>query len=65
MVHRLFAVESAVGLSEVLAGPETHLPEPGLLFLSPVRRERSTTLQPSESRARMPRSPAWYSVAFK
>jgi len=35
-----------VRLCEVLAGPETHLPEPGLLFHSSVRHERSTTLEP-------------------
>jgi hypothetical protein len=35
-----------VRLTEVLAGPETALPEPGLLFHSNVRHERSTELQP-------------------
>jgi len=34
-------------LTEVLAGPETALPEPGLLFHSPIRHERSKVLQPS------------------
>jgi hypothetical protein len=33
-------------LTEVLAGPETQLPEPGLLYHSPIRNERSTSLQP-------------------
>ncbi|WP_422926906.1 DUF2617 family protein [Singulisphaera sp. PoT] len=35
-----------VRLTEVLAGPETLLPEPGLLFHSSVRHERSTMLEP-------------------
>ena len=35
-----------VRLTEVLVGPRTSLPEPGRLFQSPVRRERSTTLEP-------------------
>jgi hypothetical protein len=35
-----------VRVTEVLAGPETHLPDLGLLFHSPIRRERSTTLRP-------------------
>jgi hypothetical protein len=35
-------------VSEVLAGPETILPEPGLLFHSPVRRERAATLRQGE-----------------
>jgi Protein of unknown function DUF2617 len=38
-----------VRLTEVLAGPETLLPEPGLLFHSPIRRERSTSLRPGGS----------------
>jgi Protein of unknown function DUF2617 len=33
-------------LTEVLAGPETVLPEPGLLYHTPIRNERSTTLRP-------------------
>src|SRR4051812_22272057 len=36
----------ALRLSEVLAGPETHLPEPGLLFHSHLNRERTATLRP-------------------
>lgn len=32
-------------LCEVLSGPETLLPEPGLLYHSPVRHERSATLR--------------------
>ena len=35
-----------VRLTEILAGPETTLPEPGLLFHSAIRSERSTTLSP-------------------
>jgi hypothetical protein len=34
-------------LTEILSGPETALPEPGLLFHSHLRRERSTLLRPS------------------
>jgi hypothetical protein len=34
-------------LTEILSGPETVLPEPGLLFHSHLRRERSTLLRPS------------------
>lgn len=34
-------------VSEVLCGPETPLPEPGLMFHSPVVRERSIELHPS------------------
>jgi hypothetical protein len=33
-------------ISEILSGPNTILPEPGLLFHSPVRHERSANLQP-------------------
>ena len=35
-----------VRLTEVLAGPSTELPEDGLLFRSPIRRERSASLRP-------------------
>jgi Protein of unknown function DUF2617 len=34
-------------LTEILSGPETVLPEPGVLFHSHLRRERSTVLRPS------------------
>ncbi len=34
-------------MTEVLAGPETVLPESGLLFHSPIRHERTSTLRPS------------------
>jgi hypothetical protein len=33
-------------VTEVLSGPETVLPEPGILFHCPLRRERSTLLRP-------------------
>ncbi|MGE5755010.1 MAG: DUF2617 family protein [Planctomycetaceae bacterium] len=33
-------------ISEILCGPVTVLPEPGLIFHSPVRHERSTALRP-------------------
>lgn len=33
-------------LTEVLAGPLTPLPEPGVLFQSPIRHERMATLRP-------------------
>jgi hypothetical protein len=45
--HAITFRSGTVRLTEVLAGPETHLPEPGLLFHSPVRHERSMTLEPS------------------
>jgi hypothetical protein len=35
-------------LTEVLCGPETVLPEPGLLYHSPVRHERTATLRQGE-----------------
>ena len=35
-------------LTEVLAGPETTLPETGLLFHAPVRRERTASLRPGD-----------------
>jgi Protein of unknown function DUF2617 len=38
-----------VRLNEVLSGPDTTLPEPGLLFHSSVRHEKSTALQPGGS----------------
>lgn len=44
--HAVILRSGAIRLSEVLAGPETSLPEPGLLFHSQVRQERSTSLHP-------------------
>ncbi len=35
-----------VRLTEILAGPSTLLPEPGLLFHSPIRHERAAVLRP-------------------
>lgn len=45
--HAITFRSGPVRVTEILAGPETVLPELGLLFHSPVRRERSTTLHPS------------------
>lgn len=36
-----------IRMTEVLAGPETTLPEPGLLFHSAVRNERTASFQPA------------------
>jgi hypothetical protein len=36
-------------ITEILSGPETVLPEPGVLFHSHLRRNRSTSLRPSGS----------------
>jgi hypothetical protein len=44
--HVIVWRSGSIRLTEVLAGPETALPEPGLLFHSSVRRERSTSLRP-------------------
>jgi hypothetical protein len=44
--HAISFRSGSIRLTEILAGPETHLPEPGLLFHSPIRRDRSMTLQP-------------------
>ena len=45
--HALSYRMGGVRLTEILAGPETLLPEPGLLYHSPIRHERSTALRPS------------------
>ena len=47
--HAVVFRSGAVRLTEVLAGPETLLPESGLLFHSPIRHERTTTLRPNAS----------------
>ena len=47
--HAISFRSGAIRLTEVLAGPETHLPEPGLLFHSAIRRERSTALRPGDA----------------
>jgi hypothetical protein len=47
--HAVVFRSGGVRLTEVLAGPETLLPEPGLLFHSTIRHERTATLRPSPS----------------
>jgi Protein of unknown function DUF2617 len=47
--HAIIFRSGAIRLSEVLAGPETHLPEPGLLFHSSIRRERTMSLRPGDA----------------
>ena len=47
--HAVVFSSGSVRLSEVLSGPETVLPEPGRLFHSHLRRERSTMLRPGGS----------------
>ncbi len=44
--HVIIFRSGSVRLTEVLCGPETLLPEPGLLFHSTIRHERSATLRP-------------------
>jgi Protein of unknown function DUF2617 len=46
--HAIVWRSGLVRLSEVLTGPDTVLPEPGLLFHSTVRHERSTALRPDD-----------------
>src|SRR4051794_37468267 len=46
--HAIIWRSGPARLSEVLAGPETLLPEPGLLFHSALRAERSAALRPSD-----------------
>ena len=46
--HAIHWSSGATRLTEVLAGPETVLPEAGLLFHSNLRHERSTVLRPRE-----------------
>ena len=38
-------------MTEVVAGPDTLLPEPGLVFHSPIKHERSTTIGPKAGAA--------------
>jgi hypothetical protein len=45
--HSVVFGSPSLRLTEVLAGPETLLPEPGLLYHSPIRNERSTSLRPA------------------
>jgi Protein of unknown function DUF2617 len=44
--HVIVWRSGSIRLTEVLSGPETLLPDPGLIFHSSVRRERSTSLRP-------------------
>ena len=44
--HAVIFGTGSIRLTEVLAGPETTLPEPGLVFHSGIRSERSTSLHP-------------------
>jgi hypothetical protein len=44
--HAVLFHAGPICLAEVLSGPETLLPEPGLLFHSHLRHERSTHLRP-------------------
>jgi Protein of unknown function DUF2617 len=46
--HAILWRSGEVQLAEILAGPSTLLPEPGLLFHSPVRRERAALLRPGK-----------------
>ena len=54
--HTVVFSSGPVRLTEVLSGPETVLPEPGRLFHSHLRRERSTILRPEADR-RIPKLP--------
>jgi hypothetical protein len=47
--HAVVFRSGIVRLTEVLSGPETILPEPGLLFHSQIRHERTATLRPNPS----------------
>ena len=44
--HAVVFRSGSIRLTEILSGPETTLPEAGLLFHSHLRRERSTILRP-------------------
>jgi hypothetical protein len=44
--HAVLFRSGSIGLTEILCGPETVLPEPGLLFHCHPRHERSTHLRP-------------------
>jgi Protein of unknown function DUF2617 len=44
--HAVIFRSGSIRLSEILCGPETTLPENGVLFRSHLRRERSTILRP-------------------
>ncbi len=44
--HAILWRTGNIRLAEILAGPSTLLPEPGLLFHSPIRHERAAVLRP-------------------
>jgi Protein of unknown function DUF2617 len=44
--HAVLWRSGDIRLSEILIGPSTLLPEPGLLFHSPIRHERAAVLRP-------------------
>jgi hypothetical protein len=44
--HAVIFRAGSIRLTEILSGPETTLPEAGLLFRSHLKRERSTILRP-------------------
>jgi hypothetical protein len=44
--HAIVFRSGAIRLTEILSGPDTRLPDAGLLFHSHLRRERSTILRP-------------------
>jgi hypothetical protein len=46
--HAIVWAAGPIRLTEVLSGPETPLPEPGLLYHSTVRHERATSLRPGD-----------------
>ncbi len=46
--HAIIWVSGPIRFTEILSGPETPLPEPGLLYHSPIRHERSVTLRPND-----------------
>jgi hypothetical protein len=46
--HAIHWRSEGAWLTESLAGPETPLPEPGLLFHSHLRHERTTSLRPGQ-----------------
>jgi hypothetical protein len=45
--HAVVFRAGPVCLTEILTGPETPLPEPGLIFHSSIRHERTATLRPN------------------
>ncbi|WP_165221345.1 DUF2617 family protein [Aquisphaera insulae] len=47
--HAVIFRHDRARLTEILAGPETSLPEPGRLYRSPIRSERTASLHPDGS----------------